>query len=175
MYSKVTVFRHPVHPMLVAFPVAFYTGTLVGFAVYAANGNQFWLNLAIALSIAGAGMAILAALPGLADLVFGIPRRSQAKLVGLAHAGLNVMALGLFIAAALLYVDNWNGPATDVGLGLGLAAAGVVITVAAGALGWMLVQTYHVGIQLTETQAQDEVIVQQQSPIHSLPAYRRAS
>lgn len=28
MYSKVKVAGHPVHPMLVAFPVACYTGTL---------------------------------------------------------------------------------------------------------------------------------------------------
>ena len=34
MYSKVKVAGHPVYPMLVAFPVACYTGTLVGFAVY---------------------------------------------------------------------------------------------------------------------------------------------
>ena len=56
MYSKIKVAGHPVHPMLVAFPVASYVGTLVGFAVYAANGHQFWLNLAIALSIASAPM-----------------------------------------------------------------------------------------------------------------------
>ena len=79
MYSKAKIGGHPVHPMLVAFPVASYTGTLVGFAVYAANGHQFWLNLAIALSIAGAGSAVLAAIPGFVDLTFGVPRRSQTK------------------------------------------------------------------------------------------------
>jgi len=56
MYSKAKVGGHPVHPMLVAFPVASYTGALVGFVVYAANGHQFWLNLAIALNIVGAGV-----------------------------------------------------------------------------------------------------------------------
>ena len=85
MYSKAKVGGHPVHPMLVAFPVASYTGALVGFAVYVANGHQFWLNLAIALSIAGAGSAVLAALPGFVDLTFGVPRRSQVKVVGLAR------------------------------------------------------------------------------------------
>jgi hypothetical protein len=35
--------------MLIAFPVTCYTGTLAGFAVYAAIGHLFWLNLAIAL------------------------------------------------------------------------------------------------------------------------------
>lgn len=110
MYSKAAIAEHPLHPMLVAFPVAYYTGSLVGFAVYVANGRQFWLNLAIALAIAGAGMAILAALPGLVDLAFGIPRGSQAKVLGLAHGTLNVTALGLFIASAVIYVGRWNGP-----------------------------------------------------------------
>lgn len=68
MYSKIKIAGHPVHPMLVAFPVACYVGTLVGFAVYAANGHLFWLNLAIALSVTGTGTAILAALAGLAEL-----------------------------------------------------------------------------------------------------------
>lgn len=169
MYSKVTVFGHPIHPMLVAFPVAFYTGTLVGFIVYAANGDRFWLKLAIALSIAGAGMAILAALAGFVDLVFGVPRRSQATRIGLAHGALNVVALGLFIATAVIYVGNWNGPPTGVALGLGLSAAGVAATLAAGALGWTLVQTYHIGIRLTESQQKDELTV------HESPGARPVS
>jgi uncharacterized membrane protein len=158
--------------MLVGFPVAFYTGTLVGFAVYTANGHQFWLNLAIALSIVGAGGAVLAALPGFVDLVFGIPSASQAKRTGLAHGALNVTALGLFIASALSYVGNWNGPPTSATLGLALSAAGVAVTLAAGALGWMLVQTYHVGIRLTPRQVEDEPTVQQ-AP--ALAVHRQAS
>lgn len=67
VYSRIKIAGHPVHPMLVAFPVASYTGTLVGYAVYAANGHQFWLNLAIALNLIGVCAAALAVLPGLAD------------------------------------------------------------------------------------------------------------
>ena len=173
MYSKTKVGGHPVHPMLVGFPIASYTGALVGFAVYAANGHQFWLNLAIALSIAGAGSAVLAALPGFVDLTFGVPRRSQAKAVGLAHGALNVTALGLFIAAAVIYVGNWNGPPVGVTLGLALPAAGVAATVAAGAFGWMLVQTYHVGVLLTVNQGQDEDSVQQ-APALTIVRHRQA-
>ncbi|MBV9662244.1 MAG: DUF2231 domain-containing protein [Acidimicrobiales bacterium] len=174
MYSKVRIAGHPLHPMLVAYPVAFYTGALAGFAVYAANNHQFWLNLAIALSVAGAGGAILAALPGAVDLMFGVPRSSQAKRVGVAHGLCNVTALGLFIAAAASYADNWNGPPISATLGLALSAAGVFVTVIAGALGWMLVQTYHVGIELTARQAEDELTVQQAHALH-LVHHRRAS
>jgi uncharacterized membrane protein len=58
VYSKIKIEGQPVHPMLVTFPVACYTGTLVGFAVYAANGHLFWLNLAIVLSAASTGTAV---------------------------------------------------------------------------------------------------------------------
>lgn len=94
------------------FCIACYTGTLVGFAVYAANGNQFSLNLAIALTAVGVDGALLAALPGFADWAFGIPRDSAAKTVGLAHAGLNVAALVLFAIGLGTYATHGNGPAT---------------------------------------------------------------
>ncbi|TSE00614.1 DUF2231 domain-containing protein [Skermania sp. ID1734] len=174
MYSKIAVAGHPIHPMLVAFPVAFYAASLAGFAVYAANGHQFWLNLAIAGAIAGSGSAIVAALPGMIDWLFGIPRQSQAKILGLTHGGLNVTALGLFIATAVLYVGNWNGPSADATLGLALTAAGVAVTIAAGALGWTLVQTFHVGVSLTDEQRRDEDIVHMHTCRMRMP-HRRAS
>jgi uncharacterized membrane protein len=160
VYSKIKIAGHPVHPMLVAFPVACYVGTLAGFAVYAANGHLFWLNLAIALSVAGTGTAILAALAGLADWALGIPRDSAAKMTGLIHAGLNVIALGLFLAAMASYVTDWNGPAASATLGVVLSAIGVAVTIAAGLLGWTLVQDYHVGVHLVPEQELAEPAVQ---------------
>jgi uncharacterized membrane protein len=166
MYSKITIAGHPIHPMLVGFPIACYTGTLVGFAVYEANGQQFWLNLAIALNIVGVGTALLAALPGIADLAFGIPRRSAAKAVGVAHGTLNVAALGLFGASLAIYATHWDIPAAGVTAGLALSAAGLACTLGAGFLGWMLVQDYHVGIRLTPLQESDEQAVQTAQRIH---------
>jgi uncharacterized membrane protein len=160
MYSKAQIGGHPLHPMVVAFPIAGFVGTLVGFAVFAANGGIFWLNLAIALAVAGAGMGLVAALPGFVDWAFGIPRTSRAKVVGLAHMLLNVSSVGLIAAAAGEYFPNWNGPKPDAALGLGLSSAAVLLTLAAGSLGWMLVQTYHVGIRLTADQAREEPAVQ---------------
>jgi uncharacterized membrane protein len=60
MYSKVNILGHPVHPMLVAYPIAFNTATLVGFIVFGANGDLFWLKLAIVLNGAAVVMAIVA-------------------------------------------------------------------------------------------------------------------
>lgn len=165
MYSKVKIAGHPIHPMLVAFPVASYVGTLTAFAVYAANGHQFWLNLGIALCIVGVGGALLAAIPGLVDLLFGVPRGSAAKTTGLLHGGLNVIALGLFAAVLGVYAFNWNGPAISATTGVVLSAIGVAATLAAGFLGWTLVQTFHVGVQLAPEQELAEPAVQHQQPI----------
>ena len=170
MYSKIKIAGHPVHPMLIAFPVAGYTGTLAGFAVYAANGHLFWLNLAIALNVTGVVTAAIAALPGLADWAFGIPRDSAAKKTGLIHAGLNVTALGLFLATVAIYGGNWNGPPVSATAGLVLAAIGVAATAAAGYFGWSLVQDYHVGVRLIPEQELAEPTVQ-----HTPPSRRHAA
>lgn len=160
MYSKIKIAGHPVHPMLVAFPVASYAGTLAGYVVYAANGHLFWLNLAIALNLIGVCSAALAALPGLADWAFGIPRDSAAKKAGLIHAAMNVTALGLFLAALVSYAANWNGPHASATLGIVLSAIGFALTGLAGFFGWMLVQDYHVGVRLGPEQELAEPAIQ---------------
>jgi uncharacterized membrane protein len=164
VYIKIKIAGHPVHPMLVAFPVASYTGTLVGYSVYAANGHQFWLNLAIALNLVGVCAAALAALPGLADWALGIPRDSAARKVGMIHAGLNVAALGLFLAALVAYFGDWNRAAASVAPGVVLSAIGFALTGMAGFFGWMLVQDYHVGVRLIPEQEVAEPVIQHTQP-----------
>ena len=86
-------------------------------------------------------------------------------MIGLAHAGLNVAALGLFAAVIAVYVTDWNGPAVSAVPGLVLSAIGVAVTITAGFLGWTLVQDYHVGIELTPEQEIAEPAVQHHQPI----------
>jgi uncharacterized membrane protein len=153
MYSRIKIFGHPIHPMLIAYPIAFYTSTLIGFIVYAATNDLFWLKLAIAVNLAGIVMAAVAALPGFIDWLVGIPRQTEAKRDGMIHGLLNVTALGLFVASFASYAGHWNGPNTGAGLGIVLSALGVLCTLGAGWFGWTLVQTWHVGVQLEREQA----------------------
>ncbi len=73
---------------------------------------------------------------------------------------LNVTALGLFLAAMASYVADWNGPAVSATLGVVLSAIGATVTVAAGFLGWTLVQGYHVDVHLVPEQKPAEPAVQ---------------
>ncbi|HET9255898.1 MAG TPA: DUF2231 domain-containing protein [Pseudonocardiaceae bacterium] len=153
MNSKINIRGHPVHPMLVAYPIAFNTATLAGFIIYAASYDLFWLKLTIAVNAAAVVMSVIAAIPGFIDWAAGIPSGTPAKLTGRIHMALNVVALVLFIISFFAYYRYWNGPADAGGvLGIVLAGIGVALTVAAGFQGWALIQTHHIGIQLTPDQ-----------------------
>jgi uncharacterized membrane protein len=149
MYSKVKVFGHPVHPMLVSFPIAFYTATLACFIVYSLRGDLFWFRAAYALNIAGVVMALVAASAGFIDLIFGIPANTDAKRHGYQHMGLNLAALAFFAVNIALNSGQWNSPLPVMRFAILLPALGLLCTLAAGYLGWTLVQTHHVGVQLT--------------------------
>src|SRR5690242_4286941 len=96
MYSKVKLADHPLHPMLVSFPIAFYVASLASFITYAATLNPFWFRVAFTANVAGVIMAVIAAIPGLIDWAVGIPNHTEAKASGLNHLICNGTALVLF-------------------------------------------------------------------------------
>jgi uncharacterized membrane protein len=152
MYSKVNIAGHPLHPMLVAFPIAFYTATLVAFIVYAVNGNPFWFRLAYTANAAGVIMALVAAIPGFLDWYKGIPKNTGAKKHGLQHMALNVSALILFALTLWLNSGQWAAAQPQTTLSILLPAIGFILTLLAGSLGWTLVQTHHSGIKFTPSE-----------------------
>lgn len=156
MYSKAKILGHPLHPMLVGFPVAFYTATLVAFIAYASSMDAFWFRVGVVANWAGVIMAGLAAVPGFIDWAVGIPRTSPARKTGLIHMALNVGVLVLFIINGVMASNHWDEALPTGGTGIPLSLIGVLLTLASGFLGWSLVQDHHVGIRLTPQQEQLE-------------------
>lgn len=152
MYSRVKIAGHPLHPMLVGFPVALYTATLACYAASALGAEPFWFRVAVYANVAGVVMALVAAVPGFIDWAFGIPFNSPAKATGRAHMRLNVAALAVFAADAYLQWGHRYELQPATALPLLLAALGVCLTIAAGFLGWKMVQVHHVGVQMMAEQ-----------------------
>lgn len=150
MYSKARIAGHPIHPMLIAFPVALYVVTVVTLIVHAGTGDPFWYRAALWANVAAVVMAAVAAIPGLIDLL-SLPRQTRARATGLRHAGFNVLALVLFVISAVLLYQGWRGTENFAGLPvtapLVLSILGLGSTLVAGWLGWTLVQTHHVGVR----------------------------
>lgn len=92
LHSKASIEGHPIHPMLVGFPIALYTSGLGSLAVYAALHDLFWYRAAMTLWFGGVAMAVLAAIFGIIDLFIGIPREERAtRKTGVKHFSLNVL------------------------------------------------------------------------------------
>jgi uncharacterized membrane protein len=158
MYSKVKLFGHPIHPMLVAYPIALYTATLVAFIIAAARGDTFWFRVAVVANIGGVIMAVVTALPGFIDWALGIPTGTPAKDHGLRHMLLNVIALVLFIINAAVHASQWYATHPDRGWGIALSLVGVLCTVGAGIFGWTLIQTDYVGVELSPDQTRHSTV-----------------
>jgi uncharacterized membrane protein len=152
MYSKAKIAGHPLHPMLIAFPIAFYVGTVASLFAYIGTRDLFWYRLAFVVNVVALIMAAIAVIPGVIDL-FSTPQRSEARQTGYKHAGLNVLTLVLFLISAIVLGRNWGDPNVaggvrlpDVAAPLVLGIIGVFSLLGAGWFGWTLVQTHHVGV-----------------------------
>ena len=71
--STAKIRNHPLHPMLIAFPVAFLVGALVTDLAFLGKGDGFWARASMWLIGAAIAMTLLAALAGFTDF-FNEPR-----------------------------------------------------------------------------------------------------
>src|SRR5687768_53451 len=111
MKSTAQIKGHPLHPILVCFPIAFYTATLV-FDILAVANDPAFLHTAFYMNIAAIGTAVLAAIPGIADYLNTIPPKSSAKKRGTQHALANTAVLILFSISFVLRLVNDFPPFT---------------------------------------------------------------
>jgi uncharacterized membrane protein len=140
--STASIAGHPIHPMLVPFPIAFFTATLFCDIVFWRSGNAGWTTAALWLLGAGLAMAALAAIAGLVD-VLGEPRVRALREVWW-HAGGNVLLV--LIQAVSWYVRFSEGPAAVLPTGLILSAVAVGLMLFTGWMGWQMVYRDHVGV-----------------------------
>src|SRR6476646_3833123 len=96
--STAAIAGHPIHPMLIPFPVAFFVSAFGCDIIYWATANTEWATVSIWLIGAGVIMAALAAIAGLTD-VHG-DRRIRALNDVWWHAGGNVLIV-------LIQIYNW--------------------------------------------------------------------
>ena len=67
--STVSIAGHPIHPMLIPFPIAFFVTTFISDLAFQQTGNPFWAMASLWLLGAGLVMAGLAAVVGLIDVL----------------------------------------------------------------------------------------------------------
>lgn len=140
--STASIAGHPLHPMLIPFPVAFLVTALVTDIAYARTGNEVWATASTWLLGAGVVMALVAALFGFADF-FG-SRQIRALKPAWRHMIGNLLAV--VVAAGDVFVHLSQGPAGVMPLGLILSAVVVLMLLFNGWQGWEMVYRHKVGV-----------------------------
>ena len=142
MESRAKLFGHPIHQMLIVFPLGLLATSLF-FDVIALAADIPGLSQA-AYYMIGAGVitALLAAVFGLIDFL-AIPSNTRAKRVGMMHGGGNVVVVVLFAASWFLRRGHPADPGT---IAVILSAAGAALGAVTGWLGGELVDRLGVGV-----------------------------
>jgi uncharacterized membrane protein len=140
--TTVKIAGHPIHPMLVPFPIAFFVGAFVADLAFWRTGDAFFARGAACLLGAGLVMAALAALAGLTDFLFS--REIRALPPARLHLAGNVTAVVL--EAANLFLRLGDTAAAVVPTGLAISLIVTLLLLFNGWLGWEMVYRHRVGI-----------------------------
>jgi uncharacterized membrane protein len=133
MSTRVSIAGHPVHPMLVPIPIGLWVFSLVADFVFLSTGDPRWATTAFFTLGGGIVGALIAALPGVVDLL-GL-RDPRAQRIGMYHLVLNLAIVALQAVNFWLRMDEGG---SDV-LPRALSIVAVAALLAAGWLGGHLV------------------------------------
>ena len=142
MESRAKLFGHPIHQMLIVFPLGLLAMAVI-FDVIAAIRGMAKLHEAVYYMIAaGVVSGLLAAVFGLIDFL-AIPRGTRARRIGTLHGLGNVVVVLIFAVSWVLRRDDPGHP-DMIAIALGVAAAALA-TITAW-LGGELVNRLGVGV-----------------------------
>ncbi len=142
MESRVKLAGHPVHQMLIVFPLGLLATAVVFDVISLVTNNSVWTTTAYYMIGAGVIMGLVAAVPGTVDWL-AIPRGTRAKRIGLIHGVGNVIVVALFALSWYLRRDQPAAPPTEAVVA-GLLGAGLSVVTAW--LGGELVDRLGVGV-----------------------------
>lgn len=142
MFSKAKLLGHPIHQMLIVFPLGLLATAVIFDIIYLVSGTSRWTEMAFYMIAAGIIGGLIAAVFGLIDWL-GIPSGTRAKAIGLWHGGGNVGVVALFAVSWLLRYDNPGSPGA---LALVFSFVPVVLALVTGWLGGELVDRLGVGV-----------------------------
>jgi uncharacterized membrane protein len=145
MRSAARIGDHPIHPMLIPYPLAFLSSALAFDAAGVARNDDQLCQTARVLTKVGLASALAAAVPGLIDYVTRVPK-GEPRQIATKHMISNLGALACFAGAALARGDRTRpGPAV-----LALEAVGTAALSLGGWLGGSLAYHHQVGVMPEE-------------------------
>jgi uncharacterized membrane protein len=142
MRAKARLLGHPIHPMLIVFPLGLLTVAAIFDIIYTLTHNGHWAELSYWMIGSGIIGGLIAAVFGLIDWL-GIPEGTRAKYIGLIHGLSNVVVMVLFLVSWFMRRPKPTAPHL---IALMLGWIGIAIALFASWLGAELVYRLNVGV-----------------------------
>ena len=146
MSSPAKLLGHPIHPMLIPFPIALWVFSLIADIIYLLGGNPAWRDWVAFYALTGGIIgAAAAAVFGIIDWL-SIKERAVKRTADW-HARLNVIALLIFSGSFYLRTtggSEWIGGSLTIPLLL--SVVGVILIAISGYLGGELVFRHGVAV-----------------------------
>jgi uncharacterized membrane protein len=143
MESKAKLLGHPVHPMLVMYPLALFSVAVLFDALYLATGTEDFARVAFWCITVGLVVGLGAALFGLVDWL-GIRSGSRAKRIGAWHGIGNAVVVVLFLVSWATRLNGLEYAPGILPFVLGLIGVGIALVTAW--LGGELVYRLRIGV-----------------------------
>ncbi|MCM3904672.1 MAG: DUF2231 domain-containing protein [Pyrinomonadaceae bacterium] len=156
MASKASIAGHPIHPMIIPFPLALWTTSFVADVIFYFWRGQSLLVISKFLLAAGCLGAVAAAIPGIIDWL--AIKDTKVKRIANWHARLNIIALIVF-ATSLYLRMKVGAPLVNYGLKIPylLSLLGVILISISGWLGGALSFEHGVGVAPQHDSPEEEV------------------
>jgi uncharacterized membrane protein len=144
MASKASIAGHPVHPMLIPFPLALWVTSFVVDILFYFLRHPTLLVVAKFMIAAGCIGALAAAVPGIIDWLS--IKNGDVKKVANWHARLNITALVVFAISLFLRMGSYSHlVGRKLTIPFLLSLFGVILIAISGWLGGELVFRYGMG------------------------------
>jgi uncharacterized membrane protein len=142
MRTPASIAGHPIHPMLVPIAIGLWIFSFVCDLFHAGgSANAAWTTVALYTMGGGIVGALLAAVPGLIDLVSLPPEPRRTALI---HMGINLTVVALFAVNFWLRLRTPDDP----GKLMWLSLVSLALLVVSGWLGGKMVYEYAVGVDI---------------------------
>jgi uncharacterized membrane protein len=152
-HSTAKVAGHPLHPMIIPFPIAFFVSALVTDIVYLQTGRPGFADASAWLLGAGIAMALLAAILGFTDFL------GDRRIRNLSYAWMHMVGnlVVVILEAINLFIRSTGGAEAAIApTGVTLSAIVTALLLFTGWMGWEMVYRHHVGVaDLAEVPVRD--------------------
>lgn len=133
MRTPASIAGHPIHPMLVTVPIGLWVFSFVCDLFYMfGSGASVWTTVAFYTMSGGIVGALLAAIPGLIDMLSLPPGPKKTAIV---HMTINLTVVALFVVNVWLRTTSPD----RLSMAVGLSAVSIAMLAVSGWLGGKLV------------------------------------